>query len=190
MYFDHPEYKEIIGSNGRERRLTTKIFEHLDIFSNEKGNDDDICIIGLIKNNRVKRYIPKKYLAEHENLYAYKVLLPKSNVSGAIGEVLSTPLIGYTQSFISIGNLTKDSEAQALLKYVKTKFARTMLGVLKVTQDNSKEVWKFVPLQDFTEKSDIDWTAPIPDIDKQLYKKYNLTNDEIAFIETMIKPME
>ena len=47
----------------------------------------------------------------------------------------------------------------------------------------------FVPLQDFTGNSDIDWSKPIPDIDKQLYKKYNLTKEEIAFIEKIIKPM-
>ena len=64
-----------------------------------------------------------------------------------------------------------------------------MLGVLKVTQDNNKEVWKFVPLQDFTENSDIDWSKSIPEIDQQLYAKYNLNEEEISFIESMIKPM-
>lgn len=53
-----------------------------------------------------------------------------------------------------------------------------------------KPVYQFVPMQDFTEKSDIDWSAPIPEIDKQLYKKYNLKQEEIDFIESMIKPME
>ena len=65
-----------------------------------------------------------------------------------------------------------------------------MLGVLKVTQDNSKEVWKYVPLQDFTSNSDIDWTKSVAEIDIQLYAKYGLTDTEIAFIESNIKPME
>ena len=65
-----------------------------------------------------------------------------------------------------------------------------MLGILKVTQHNHTDVWKFVPLQDFTPNSDIDWTQNIPDIDRQLYAKYNLSEDEIAFIEKMIKPMD
>jgi hypothetical protein len=64
-----------------------------------------------------------------------------------------------------------------------------MLGTLKVTQDNSRNVWQFVPLQDFTPNSDIDWNKPIPKIDQQLYKKYNLSAEEIAFVESMIKPM-
>ena len=127
------------------------------------------------------------------------MILPKSNGSGAIGEVLSTPLIGepligepligYTQSFISIGALDTKNEAEALLKYVKSKFMRTMLGVLKVTQDNNKSVWKYVPLQDFTAHSDIDWSKSVAEIDRQLYRKYDLTADEIEFIETHVKEM-
>jgi hypothetical protein len=48
---------------------------------------------------------------------------------------------------------------------------------------------QFVPLQDFTSASDIDWSKSIPEIDKQLYSKYNLSEDEIDFIEKMIKPI-
>ncbi|MEG2164637.1 MAG: restriction endonuclease, partial [Bacteroidales bacterium] len=118
--------------------------------------------------------------------------VPKSNGSGAIGEVLSTPLIGEpligsTQSFISIGAFDNKQEASAMLKYIKSRFSRVMLGVLKVTQDNSKNVWRYVPLQDFTAQSDIDWSKSITEIDKQLY---GLSEDEITFIESMIKPME
>lgn len=83
-----------------------------------------------------------------------------------------------------------EAEAEAILKYVKTKFARTMLGILKVTQNNPKETWAYVPMQDFTAKSDIDWSKPVSEIDKQLYRKYNLDDSEVAFIESMIKPME
>ena len=139
--------------------------------------------------------IPKKYLETHENLDLYKVVLPKSNGTGELGETLSSPIIsepmdGYTQSFIGIGAFSEIDEVNAALKYIKTKFARTMLGVLKATQDNNKEVWKYVPLQDFTSSSDIDWSKPISEIDKQLYAKYGLTDDEVAFIESMIKAME
>ena len=77
----------------------------------------------------------------------------------------------------------------AALKYVKSKFARTLLGILKVTQDNSKETWRFVPLQDFTSNSEIDWSKSVSEIDQQLYVKYGLSEDEISFIESMIKPM-
>ena len=76
------------------------------------------------------------------------------------------------------------------MKYVKTKFARVMLGILKITQDNTPEKWKLVPLQDFTQSSDIDWSKNIPEIDQQLYKKYNLSEDEIKFIETKVQAMD
>ena len=54
----------------------------------------------------------------------------------------------------------------------------------------SSKSFMFVPLQDFTSDSDIDWSQFITDIDKQLYKKYNLSDEEIAYIESTIKPME
>lgn len=76
------------------------------------------------------------------------------------------------------------------MKYIKTKFARTLLGVLKITQDNSKSTWKHVPLQDFTSSSDVDWSKSVQEIDEQLYKKYGLSDDEIEFIETHVKAMD
>jgi Eco57I restriction-modification methylase/Type III restriction enzyme, res subunit/T5orf172 domain len=194
LYNDYPQFKKIIGSDGREKRLTTSIFSQLSFFSEEKKFSNDIEILGLINNVRKYRYVPLKYLEKHNNLNDYKIILPKSNGTGAFGETLSTPLIGnplvgYTQSFISIGSFKTNNEAESCLKYIKTKFVRSMLGVLKVTQDNNKEVWKYVPLQDFSEKSKIDWTKSISEIDQQLYAKYNLTIDEIDFIKKMIKPM-
>lgn len=60
----------------------------------------------------------------------------------------------------------------------------------KSSQDATSKTYRFVPLQDFTSNSDIDWSQSIPDIDRQLYSKYNLSDDEIAFIEKMIKPMD
>ena len=65
-----------------------------------------------------------------------------------------------------------------------------MVGLLKVSQNVSQNVYQFVPLQNFTEQSDIDWGKSIPEIDRQLYAKYGLTEEEIGFIESMIKPME
>ena len=137
---------------------------------------------------------------EHENILKYKVLLPTSNGSGAIGEVVPTALIGepligkpnmgYTRSFIGIGAFETETEAENAIKYVRTKFARMMLGILKITQDNNRDTWKYVPLQDFTSASDIDWSVAISEIDKQLYKKYGLSEDEITFIEINVKEME
>ena len=128
------------------------------------------------------------------NLDAYKMLFSKANGSGKYGETIALPIIaiptqGHTQTFISIGNFATREEAEAEYKYVQTKFARALLGILKVTQDNKKSVWKYVPQQDFTGGSDIDWSKPIADIDRQLYAKYGFDADEIAFVETNVKEM-
>ena len=62
-----------------------------------------------------------------------------------------------------------------------------MLSVLKVTQDINIDVWSYVPLQDFTASSDINWSVSVEEIDQQLYAKYNLSDKEIEFVESMIK---
>ena len=72
---------------------------------------------------------------------------------------------------------------------MKTKFARTMLGTLKATQHNPRSTWQNVPLQDFTESSDIDWSKSIHEIDEQLYAKYGLSDNEIQFIEDKVQTM-
>lgn len=194
LYTDHPGLKNKIGSSGKEKRLTTSIFS-LPIFVEERTEDCKIKIWGIInKNSRTYRFMNEKYLDTNSTLHSYKVLVPKSNGSGALGEVLSTPLIGepligYTQSFIGIGKFDKKTDAENAMKYIKSKFSRVMLGTLKVTQDNNKATWKNVPLQDFTANSDIDWTKSIPEIDQQLYRKYNLSQAEIDFIESHVKEM-
>ncbi len=99
-------------------------------------------------------------------------------------------MIGHADTFLSVGCFDTEEEAEACLKYIKTKFARTMLGTLKATQHNPRDTWANVPLQDFTSSSDINWEEQIADIDRQLYRKYGLSADEVAFIEKMIKPME
>lgn len=196
MHEDYPNVTFVM-SKGHAFDLKSNVFEKLpEIFLDEAPNDGEVyCkFIGLIKNKRLFRYIKKVYLEETVNLAKYKVLMPAANGSGAIGEVLSTPLIGEpliggTESFISIGAFETLYEAEALLKYVKSKFARVLLGILKITQHITPEKWKYVPLQDFTPSSDINWSKSIHEIDLQLYRKYGLSEEEIDFIETHVKEM-
>lgn len=180
-----------------DRRIASNAFEKLPgMFFDEKPKDthEYVQIYGREKNRRLYKWFRKDYMNEPENFLFYKVILPKANGSGAIGEALSTPLIGtpligYTETFIGIGKFENEYESIAAMKYIKSKFARTLLGVLKITQDNTKNTWAKVPLQDFTKNSDIDWTKPIHDIDLQLYEKYGLSNDEINFIEEKVTAM-
>ena len=108
---------------------------------------------------------------------------------------MGKPYIGIpnsicTDSLIPIGGYDNKFEAQNLQKYMQTKFLRFIVGILKVSQNLYQNVYQLVPLQDFTSNSDINWSKSIAEIDKQLYKKYGLSEDEINYIESMIKPME
>ena len=196
----HNDYPEIALklSKGHMFDLTTNIAMKLsDIFFDKMPKDGNKYIQILLRENnkRIRKYIRRDYIAQHPNLDCYKVFFTKSNSSGTFGEELAvseigSPGIGHNQTFISIGAFKTKDEAESCRKYVTSKFARALLGTLKVTQDNKKSVWKNVPLQDFTSNSDIDWSKSIPEIDQQLYKKYGLDEKEIEFIETHVKEMK
>jgi len=209
LYKDHPEISEMttvfkgkkapLISKGHDYDMTSNIFEKLAgiVFFEEKPNDGKtyVQVFGRTDNSRAVYFINRDYVASHDNLDYYKLFFPKSNGSGKFGEPMSAsaigiPGMGHTQTFLSMGAFKTKKEAEALMKYVQTKFARTMLGILKVTQDNKKAVWRFVPQQDLSTKSDIDWSKSIAEIDQQLYKKYGLTQKEINFIESHVKEME
>ncbi|AXR42618.1 Eco57I restriction-modification methylase domain-containing protein [Pediococcus pentosaceus] len=193
IYKEYPNDMKKIS----DRRIASNAFNNLPNLFTEKEPHNKfnyIRILGRLDNQRIYRWFRRDYLQEPITFEKWKIILPKANGSGAIGEVLSTPLIGkpligFTETFISIGVFDNKLEAQNALKYVQSKFARTMLGILKITQDNPKDKWSKVPLQDFTQNSDIDWTKSISDIDQQLYKKYGLNQKEINFIENKVKSM-
>lgn len=181
---------------GRKRSYfrSSAFFDFTRVFSISKDKKHSIKIIGLEKGNkRSERYVNSEMMND-PNLKNWKVFLPKANGSGAFGEVVSTPIIGEpytgcTESFVQIGSFDNSMDANNCMKYIKTKFCRALMSSLKVTQENPRRVWKNIPLQDFTKKSDIDWSKSISEIDQQLYKKYKLDKKEIDFIETNVKPM-
>lgn len=196
LYMDNPSFKTRL-TKGNEYIIDASIFDKIpEIFFDMPINDCEyIRVFGRLNNSRVYRYIKKEYIKESPNLHTYKVFIPGVNGTGKMGECLSelevgVPETAYTQTFMSFGAFANEQEARNCLKYIKTKFARLLLGTLKVTQNNSKDTWANIPLQDFTDKSDIDWAKPVAEIDQQLYAKYNLDETEKAFIESMIKPME
>lgn len=206
MHEDHPEarYKENengenIGrlSKGHDYDMSTNIFGRLpQIFFDRKPDDDHkyIRILGRENNQRVYKYIRKDYVNNPKPLFKFSVVLPKANNTGEFGETLSQPIltgpgIGSTETFLSVGFFDSEEESKNCLKYISTKFARAMLDILKITQDLTPAKWQYVPLQDFTEESDIDWSKSIHEIDLQLYKKYGLSDEEINFIETHVKEM-
>lgn len=197
LYEDHPALRAL-RPKGNEGLVESNAFEQFrSVFHETKPEDGHVYVqvLGLKGRARALRWIRDDYFDGPASFRKHKVALPKANGSGVLGEVLSSPVvigpgIGTTHTFITIGSFDSESEALSCLKYVKTKFARIMLGVSKITQDNKRHAWKHVPLQDFTSASDIDWSQPIPQIDQQLYAKYTLSGGEIAFIESHVKPMD
>lgn len=148
------------------------------------------------------RYISRSLISKGlDFLESYKVFTSKGNGGAGlltdgkpvaiIGKsFVGVPNMACTDSLIPFGKFKSKLEAKNLQKYMASKFLRFCVGILKVSQNLYQNVYGFVPLQDFTANSDIDWSQSVADIDRQLYAKYGLTAEEIDFIESMIKPME
>lgn len=201
MHDQHPDASSIMSSDA-QFRVSTNAFEQVAfLFHEDRPNDGGkyVRVLGVIRNRRAFRWIRREHIAGPDSLDKYKVAVPAANGSGSttdfFGVALNKPTVlepgvAVTQTFVTIGSFETEAEAQACLKYIKSKFARTLLGVLKITQHNPAKVWKYVPVQDFTSTSDIDWSKSIPEIDEELYAKYGLDAAEIAFIESQVKPTD
>lgn len=102
---------------------------------------------------------------------------------------IATPQEVSTDSYLVIGEFDSKSQAQNLMMYLKSKFLRFLLLQSLVSMNISRNNFRFVPMQNFSDESDIDWSKSVSEIDLQLYGKYHLTDEEISFIESMIKSM-
>lgn len=196
---DHPEIEKL-QSKGHKKDVGSgafKVLKNIVFFESKPndGHDDYVRFLGLANRKREFWWGRQIYQDVPDSFYHYKIFIPQANGNGSLGEVLSTPLIadpliGATETFLSIGDFSTEKEAESCMKYIKSKFARAMLGILKTTQANTRSKWQYVPLQDFTLNSDINWTKSISEIDQQLYKKYGLSDEEIKFIETKVQVMD
>ena len=134
--------------------------------------------------------IPKNKIS----IQCHKVYIPAARGNGSKNDqlILGRPFYGEpgsvcSQTYLVIGyntenekhNLSKE-KCQNIISYIKTKFFRYLVSIKKKTQNGPRSVYQFVPMQDFSKP----WT------DEELYQKYGLTQDEVDFIESMIKPME
>ena len=99
------------------------------------------------------------------------------------------PMTCCSETYLVIYPCESEEEMKNVAIYLRTKFLRFLVLLKKNTQHATSKVYSLVPIQDFTSESDIDWSQSVADIDRQLYAKYDLSEDEIAFIESMIKPM-
>ena len=133
--------------------------------------------MGYIKTSEIKS--GKEYIDK------WKVIVPEAIGSGEMGKDIVKPILCEpntinTETYIMNGPFKSKEEAMNAITYIKTKFFHFMLGLKKITQHTTQKVYELVPLQDFSHP----WT------DEMLYKKYGLDKDEIAFIESMIRPLE
>lgn len=138
-------------------------------------------------------YIPKDWVSKHvEYIDKYKVLYPHG--CGSKSNVLTRVIFAgknevCTQSYIVVGPVSTEESARRIEKYLKTKFVRAIVRIRMVDQHMDADRFRFVPVTPLSDCS-IDWSQSIADIDKQLYKKYNLTDEEIDYIEKTINPMQ
>ena len=155
------------------------------------GRFDGIRGLKFLKSYETKDERAQKFLGK------WKVFVSKADgAAGQLGNpvpariigktVLGDPMTICTETFLAIGPFINENEANNVSKYTETKFFRFLVGTRKL-KNMTQDTYSFVPLQDFTETSDIDWNKAISVIDQQLYTKYHLTNEEITFIEKMIK---
>lgn len=202
LHNDFPNIEDM-QSKGHKNDVGTGAFDKFkDIiyFDESPEKDGYTKLYGRYDNSRTYKFIKSKYVNKPDAYDKYRVILPKAYGTGITDKVTAATIIGepfvinpfegFTETYISVGKFESEDIALNALKYIKTKFARTLLAVLKITQDNTKAKWANVPLQDFTNDSDIDWSQSVADIDRQLYKKYNLSQEEIDFIEEKVKAME
>ena len=164
-----------------------------EIFASKSKNHDTL-VYYFEDNQRKTAYCRRTDIKKNmQDIDKYKVFIPKAGGSGNDPIVLGNPIVSMkdsvcSQTFIYAAFESYD-EASNFAKYIATRFFRVIVSSVKITQDALSGAYRFVPLQDFTSSSDIDWSTSIEDIDRQLYRKYNLTDEEIAFIEKKIKPM-
>ena len=205
-------YNEAVSIIKKVKERTTSYIDSIisplmpfGLSTNVRGRElrNEFDCLRLFASNSVT-YISKGEITKGVNLIPkYKIFMSKMSAEHA-GEPdkngmfsvftktmkVALPNDVCTHSYFVIGSFDDEYECQNALTYLKTKIVRFIVSTTLSAVNLSKLVFFNVPLQDFTSHSDIDWTQSIPDIDRQLYAKYNLSDDEIAFIEKMIKPME
>ena len=150
-----------------------------------KDKDHDVMVYYIDNKKRKIAYVAKTDIRKNSNdIDKAKVFMPKASGSGndpyVIGETIVAPGNSVCSQTFVYSAFANQEIARNFDSYIKTKFVRLLVASIKITQDCLSGVFRFVPLQDFSKP----WT------DAELYAKYSLSDGEIAFIESMIKPME
>lgn len=164
-----------------------------DVFTT-KTTEHDVKLYHIENQKRKIEYVRLSDIKKNTGaIDSVKVFVTGAGGSGNDPKVMGEPELAprhsvCSQSYLYAAFKTTE-EAENFIKYIRTKFFRILVAAMKITQSAPSKVYRFVPLQDFSNNSDIDWSKPIKDIDTQLYKKYGLGEDDINYIENRIIPM-
>lgn len=173
-------------------RLPFGIQSNFSDFSVERTMKDNIILYrserGSSKSSNKRVWVAEKHILKNKEWKdSMKVLVSKASPGGDEypHSIITTPILAEvnsvcTETYLIVDFVNSEQEGKNLISYMQTRFFRFMMALIKNTQNISKGVFAFVPVQDFSKP----WT------DDELYAKYGLTEDEIAFIESMIRPME
>lgn len=191
---DFPDAISRLGK-GTGNMFASNFFERIPECASETPHAGKLKFLCRVNGKRTLRYVDERYVIHNPYTDTYNVAFPEGNGGGVFGEALSASEVLHpgecaTDTFLSVGLFRTQGEAENLITYIRTKFFRTMLGVKKGTQHTPSGVWSYIPLQDFSSSSDIDWSQSVANIDGQLYTKYGLSDEEIEFIESHVKEMD
>lgn len=175
--------------------LGTTFISDPDYHNSKDGLSEPILCYG--KGQKVGYVERNKITVRSEWIDKWKVYTPRANNVGTelnddnLNSFIGAPQTVCTETYLVIGaDLELDETSSSNLStYLKTKLARYLHGLAKGSQDATAKTYRFIPLQDFSNESDIDWSISVQEVDNQLYRKYGLSEDEINHIETRIKEM-
>ena len=169
--------------------------KYTELYLSEEKFKDSILIHGVtgIKGGakRVKGHIKKNTIKKKRRwIESYKLFVPKGWSANAIDPpklIKAGKNEICTETFLVIGPFDSEYEQECCHKYTQTDFFKTLLFFGRGTMQVSRDVFKLIPLQDFTRSSDISWSKEIPEIDNQLFKKHMLDKKEITVVKNTIK---
>ena len=169
--FQEKSFSSIVSSRkpfGLSTNFDSNLIEHKDYLK-------------VFANKKILYVADKMITINRDWINKHKIIVPKAIGTGnsftdVIKPIYSPPNTVCTETYILIGPLKTKIECDNLITYINTKFFHFLLSLKKITQDTTKSVYEYIPIQNFTESYD----------DKKLYKKYNLEKKEIEFIEKMV----
>lgn len=174
--------------------FTTKVKSDKRVKSNPEGMDDPVKLYASRGN---EYYVDRKNIEKGiEAIDCYKVYTPFANNIGTdlsddnINTIIGKPGTIATETYLVIGSNVNLNEKTAgnISRYMKTKFVRFLISLAKANQNGTQKTYAFVPMQDFSSSSEINWSSN--NLDEQLYKKYNCSKAEIDYIMTNIADLK